>query len=249
MCGRYSVNKKFIPKEHRFAGLLEGLNFDKNFDARPSQQLPIILPAPAKAVMAIWASPEKEPDGKPTLPFNIRQESLLFVPRFKSLLLRNRCIIPVDGFFEWKEIEDEQEDAHYNGPVDLFGNPINNTHGKRKLKKPKPPKQKYRFTLKNDNVFGLAGLWKEYLQKETGELTSCFSIITTTANTAVEPFHDRMPVILSEESERIWLNNKLQEKHWLNTLKPYDSRLMQVMAIDEMESVNGNYIDGEVNSK
>ncbi|TXK36850.1 SOS response-associated peptidase [Pontibacter qinzhouensis] len=237
MCGRYSVNNKKVPKEHRFAALLEGLDFEPNFDARPSQQLPVILPDAPKAVLATWASPEKEPDGKPTLPFNVRQENLLFIPRFRVLLPRNRCIIPVDGFFEWKEVEPEEEEVtaetQAGVALDLFGNPILSKIERSRLKKMKPPKQKYRFNLKSEEPFGLAGLWREGLNRDTGELAPYFSIITTGANTAVAPYHDRMPVILTPESEQTWLNNRLQEKQWYNVLQPYDSRQMAVTAVKD----------------
>ena len=31
-------------------------------------------------------------------------------------------------------------------------------------------------------------------------------IITTSANALIEPIHNRMPVILSEDAEKVWLN-------------------------------------------
>ena len=253
MCGRYSVNKKKISKEHRFAAKLAGIAFEPNFDARPSQSLPIILPNLEKAVLATWASPEKEPDGKPTLPFNVRQENLLYIPRFRSLLPQNRCIIPIDGFFEWKEIDPEPEEQPFEPRADLgldmFGNPIQSKAETRRLKKVKPKKQKYRFTLKHKEPFGLAGLWRESLNPATGELTKYFSIITTQANTAVMPYHDRMPVILTPESEEIWLHSKVPEKKVYNVLEPYDCKLMVVQAIDEYESTMGNYVEPKLNSK
>ncbi|WP_051360045.1 SOS response-associated peptidase [Adhaeribacter aquaticus] len=251
MCGRASLDKKKVPKEHRFAAKLEGVPFEKNFDARPSQQLPVILPDAEKALMATWASPEKEPDGKPTLPFNVRQENLLFIPRFRVLLPRNRCIIPVDGFFEWKEIEPEEPSAEPESDLglDLFGNPIRSQAQKERLKKTKPQKQKYRFTQKDEEPFGLAGLWRESLNQETGELARYFSIITTSANSAVMPYHDRMPVILTPQTEEIWMDNRLQEKQWYNVLQPYESRLMNVMAIDDYESMLGHYVAPKLNSK
>lgn len=251
MCGRYSIDKEQVPDKHRFAAKLSGLPFEKNFDARPSQPLPIILPGAAKAVLATWASPEKEPDGKPTLPFNARQENLLFIARFRTLLPLNRCIIPVDGFFEWKEIEPEPEPlAPQEGlALDMFGNPILSKEEKKRLKKAKPEKQKYRFTLKSKEPFALAGLWREGLDSNTGELTKYFSIITTAANSAVMPYHDRMPVILTPDTEEIWLNNKLSEKQWYGVLKPYESKIMKVMAIDDYESTMGNYVEPKLNSK
>ncbi|MFA1771685.1 SOS response-associated peptidase [Rufibacter glacialis] len=255
MCGRYSFSKKKVPQEHRFTSKLEGLVFSPNFDARPSQQMPVILPEAAKAMMATWASPEKEPDGKPTLPFNVRQENLLYIPRFRELLPRHRCLIPVDGFFEWKELEEEEEpEAPAPAPaadlgLDLFGNPIRSKEEKARSRKPKPRKQKYRFTLKNEEPFGLAGLWRESLNPGTGELVAHFSIITTQANNAVQPYHDRMPVILTPQSEEIWLDNSLAEKQWYHVLQPYDAKQMKVMAIDEAESIWGNYVAPALNSK
>ncbi|WP_192825143.1 SOS response-associated peptidase [Rufibacter sp. LB8] len=253
MCGRYSVNRKNLPKEHRFTAKLEGLVFEKNFDARPSQQLPVILPHQEKAVMATWASPEKETDGKPTLPFNVRQENLLFIPRFRALLPRHRCIIPIDGFFEWKELEEEEAEQALEPEaplgLDLFGNPIRSEAEKKRAKKAKPVKQKYRFTLKDEEPFGLAGLWRESVHHDTGELNRYFSIITTAANSAVQPYHDRMPVILTPHAEDIWLDDKLREKQWMEVLQPYDHRQMVVRAIDEYESVLGNYVAPALNSK
>lgn len=256
MCGRASLDKKNIPKEHRFKAKLEGVPFDKNFDIRPSQQLPIILPDANKALLATWASPEKEPDGKPALPFNIKQENLLVIPRFRALLPRNRCIIPIDGFFEWKELEAEANSEQLPLPasgiinLDLFGNPILTEAQKKQLKekKARPQKQRYRFTLIDKEPFGLAGLWRESLDYKTGELTKYFSIITTSANQAVTPYHDRMPVILPPENEEIWLNNKLTEKRWYNVLMPFDGKKMAVMPVDEYESTLGNYIAPKLNS-
>ena len=54
--------------------------------------------------------------------------------------------------------------------------------------------------LKEKKVFGFAGLWEEWLDKETGEVTQTCTIITTEANDVLKPVHDRMPVILKSNS-------------------------------------------------
>lgn len=36
-------------------------------------------------------------------PINARSEDVLSKPMFKQSLQRRRCIVPVDGFFEWKK--------------------------------------------------------------------------------------------------------------------------------------------------
>ncbi len=60
------------------------------------------------------------------------------------------------------------------------------------------------WKLKLDNtlgkVFGFAGLWEEWLDKQTGEMLKTRTIITTEANDVLKHVHDRMPVILKSES-------------------------------------------------
>jgi putative SOS response-associated peptidase YedK len=72
----------------------------------------------------------------------------------------------------------------------------------------KGAKQPFYFYLKEKEVFGFAGLWEEWLDKETGELTETCTIITTEANDVLKPVHDRMPVILKSDAYQEWLNPK-----------------------------------------
>ena len=62
------------------------------------------------------------------------------------------------------------------------------------------------FYLKNKEVFGFAGLWEEWIDKNSGESLESFTIITTAANVVLEPVHDRMPVILQTEDYDRWLD-------------------------------------------
>ena len=53
-----------------------------------------------------------------------------------------------------------------------------------------------------------AGIWEWWRLKETPEaedILSC-SIITTVANSLIEPIHDRMPVILPPDLYSDWMN-------------------------------------------
>jgi len=51
-----------------------------------------------------------------------------------------------------------------------------------------------------------AGLWSTWRDPATGETIRSATIITTTANEALAPLHDRMPVILPESSWDAWLD-------------------------------------------
>jgi len=65
-------------------------------------------------------------------------------------------------------------------------------------------KQPFHITRADGELFAFAGLWSVWHRGAPEELRSC-TIITTAANSAVAPIHDRMPVILPREAEALWL--------------------------------------------
>jgi putative SOS response-associated peptidase YedK len=65
-------------------------------------------------------------------------------------------------------------------------------------------KQPFHITTADGGLFAFAGLWSVWHRGEPEELRSC-TIITTAANSAVAPVHDRMPVILPRRAEQLWL--------------------------------------------
>jgi putative SOS response-associated peptidase YedK len=65
-------------------------------------------------------------------------------------------------------------------------------------------KQPFHITRADGELFAFAGLWSVWHRGEPEELRSA-TIITTEANSAVAPIHDRMPVILPREAEQRWL--------------------------------------------
>lgn len=91
-------------------------------------------------------------------------------------------------------------------------------------KKSPGAKQPFYFYLKDKEVFGFAGLWEEWLDKETGEMIETCTIITTEANGVLEPIHDRMPVILKPKNYEQWLDEKQKDTDKLQKLLvPYPS--------------------------
>jgi len=82
-------------------------------------------------------------------------------------------------------------------------------------------KQPFRIFVKNNPVFAMAGLWERWKTPQ-GEIVNSFTIITTEANSFMQPIHDRMPVILEKENEKTWLLSNNPEEI-LQLLKPYPS--------------------------
>ncbi len=104
--------------------------------------------------------------------------------------------------------------------------------------KGKPP---YYIQLKTQDHFAFAGVYDIWQTPERQELKTC-TIITTAANQLISSLHERMPVILPPEAERIWLDNELRDPGvLLDLLKPYPENAMQM---HQLESKKINEITG-----
>jgi putative SOS response-associated peptidase YedK len=78
----------------------------------------------------------------------------------------------------------------------------------------------YRFELANKGPFAFAGLYQYELDNNGSKIPHSV-IITTTPNEVVENVHNRMPVILTPESEKDWLNPDISTEEAINLLRPY----------------------------
>lgn len=66
------------------------------------------------------------------------------------------------------------------------------------------PKQPFAIRAAGGGLLAFAGLWDRW-EGPSGALETC-TIITTSANGAMAPIHDRMPVILAREDYGRWLD-------------------------------------------
>jgi putative SOS response-associated peptidase YedK len=114
-------------------------------------------------------------------------------------LKKQRCLIPADGFFEWRK------------------------EGNRKLP--------MHFSLSSGETFAFAGLYNLWTSPAGETIYTC-TIITTTANNLVKPFHDRMPVILTKSREDVWLDPSIEDNETvLPLLKAYDADAMETWEV------------------
>lgn len=81
-------------------------------------------------------------------------------------------------------------------------------------------KQPYFFQKKNHDLLAVAALWDTWHQND--EVIHSCCLITTDANTLINPVHHRMPVILSEEAQAIWLDNaQCPKEKLIELMKPH----------------------------
>lgn len=81
--------------------------------------------------------------------------------------------------------------------------------------------------LKSAETFGFAGLYNVWISPSGDEVCTC-TIITTKGNELIQPFHDRMPVIIPEDKEDLWLDRDIEDKEvLLSLLQAYPADLME----------------------
>lgn len=93
-------------------------------------------------------------------------------------------------------------------------------------------KTPYRIIMKNEGPFAMAGIWDKWVSGD-GEIIHSFSILTTGPNILMSAIHDRMPVILRPEEERIWLG-KENENKLKSLLRPFPSGLMTAFPVSPL---------------
>jgi putative SOS response-associated peptidase YedK len=92
------------------------------------------------------------------------------------------------------------------------------------------PKQAFHITPAHGGPFAFAGLWSIW-HGDTGETLRTCTILTTAANGAIAPLHDRMPVILAPDAEPAWLEPTRSPEHLrrlLGGLESADTALRRV---------------------
>jgi len=142
-----------------------------------------------------WA---KDPSASAPM-INARAETVSEKPSFRSAFRRRRCLVPADGFYEWRR-----------------------TPGR---------KQPYYIRFRDGRPFSIASLWERWEGPDGSVLESC-ALITTAANDAVSPIHDRMPVILAPKDYDLWLDPAVEAKEALLPLMcPFPSEEMAAFPV------------------
>src|SRR5687768_8735432 len=83
----------------------------------------------------------------------------------------------------------------------------------------------YHIYLKDEPVFALAGLYDIWLDPDGQELDT-YTIVTTSANSFMERLHNRMPVILPQDREDMWLDPATPLSGLVTLLSPFEPRKM-----------------------
>ena len=187
MCGRY-VSSSQPDEIARYFGAAMSETVaetaaEPNFNVAPTNTVYVVLDTGEvrRLEVARWGlvpSWAKDPSIGSKM-INARAETLATKNAFKRAFQRKRCIVPADGFYEWKVVP-----------------------GQRR-------KQPMYIHRADGDRLAFAGLWELWRNPEAPDdppLRSC-TIITGPANAIVAEVHDRMPVMLPPDAWTTWLDH------------------------------------------
>jgi putative SOS response-associated peptidase YedK len=209
MCGAYGFSVKDAKEVYaRFEVVNQLEDLKPRWNVRPGQMNPVITSAsPNRISRMFWGLiPFWAKDDKNKFStINARAETVAGAPAYRQPFRQKRCIVPATGFYEPDKI-------HFD----------------------KSPFPWHYFQLKDQKVFGFAGLYDIWKDRQTGKEIYSYTIITTEPNAVVGEFHNRMPVILEKEDEDTWLNPDISEPaQLLPLLKSYPAEKMETWPVGE----------------
>jgi putative SOS response-associated peptidase YedK len=112
MCGRFTITNEREFIENRFGARFATALFAPRYNAAPSQSLPVILNTEPQLIQPLvwglrpaWLKLVSGRDGL----INVRDDTLRIKKTFQRDLAERRCVVPADGFYEWKKTEKRQK--------------------------------------------------------------------------------------------------------------------------------------------
>ena len=185
MCGRFVQYSPVEKVQQIFNIGTEPLEVIPNYNVTPTQKILTIIKHDNEnkleklhwGLVPFWA--KDVTIGSRMI--NARAETVSQKPSFRNAFRKRRCLIPVDGFYEWKGEKGNKQ------PYYVFI----------------PSGEPFAFA-------GLWETWIDQKSDEESVYNSC-TIITTGASESIREIHHRMPAILAPESHEKWLNTDIQD--------------------------------------
>ena len=203
MCGRFAVTTDPALLAEKIRAIDEataaGESTGPNYNVAPTTAIATVVSRhsepgdePTRRVRLMrwglvppWAKtgPDGAPDTKGPLLFNARADKVSSSPAFRTSAKHKRCLVPMDGWYEWRAKPE--------------------AGGKKATKTP--------FFLHRDDgeLICMAGLWSTWrpagAAKDDPPLLSC-TIITTDAVGRLAEIHDRMPLMIDPDDWDRWLD-------------------------------------------
>jgi putative SOS response-associated peptidase YedK len=211
MCARFSLTAP-LPEIEAFLGAELDAELPPRANVAPTLDVPaLVLNGGARELRLFrWGLVPYWAKDQSTKFINARSETVLEKAAFRDSFKKRRCVIPADGFYEWRDEPIEES---------LFDD-----------KPAKTAKRPYLFS-RNHGLMGMAGLWDRWRSPD-GAVSETFTILTTEPNVTLEPFHDRMPCILDPADFDSWISPEDSPERLMALLRPFPDDEMKLQSAD-----------------
>lgn len=206
MCGRYTLTSPLDSVANLF-DLESGLNLGPRYNIAPTQDVPVVRrddDHQRELVQLRWGLIPSWAKEMPRAPLiNARAETVAEKPSFRTAFRKARCLVPSDGFYEWR------------------------TTGKKGA-----PKTPYHVKFRSGELMIFGGIW-EHWRGPAGEAIDSMAMLTTSANNDIAEIHHRMPVIVAPENFDTWLNAdaELEEERLRSLMAPFPDGFVEAIEI------------------
>jgi putative SOS response-associated peptidase YedK len=211
MCGRYTLTVPLSNLVDVFEVPPPVFDYQPRYNIAPTQEVPVVAQDDRGRRMGLlrwglipsWA---RDPAMGSRL-INARSETVAEKPAFRSAFQRRRCLVPADGFYEWK-----REGGAAEG---------------------KSAKTPYWIHMASRDPFAFAGLWERWDPRE-GPPVHTFTILTTEASKTLRHIHPRMPVILPPEGYGEWLDTAREAPDLQDLFRPLPGESLEAHPVSTL---------------
>lgn len=158
-------------------------------------------------LVPFWTKDEVSAERIRTETLNAKAETIHQKPSFRASIITKRCLVLVDGFYEWRE-EGKKKYPYY---ISLASNDA--------------------FALA-----GIWDRWLNNRTGEVKETFSIVTTRANPLLERIHNTRKRMPVILRQEDETKWLEKDLDRTAIDSLLGPYDATQMQARTVSKLIS-------------
>jgi len=184
----------------------------KRYNIAPTINIPIFTNT-KKYTYAHFGLIPSWAENRKTIHINARSETVFEKQSFRESYKQRRCIIPVNGYYEWEKDSE--------------------------TKKSTP----YLISSATDNFFAFAGVYEYWYDNEVEKTIVSCALLTTQPNQKIGKIHDRMPVILEQKDWTIWFDEKSSLETLNSLYTPFfDENIIITKVNDSVNSVKNDSI-------
>ena len=217
MPGRLSVYDDIAFKEditNKFGAFRDEVGMlPKQYNIAPTLDIPIYTNTSVYTFAHFGLIPSWAKERR-SMQVNARSETVYEKSSFKEAYKQRRCLIPVNGYFEWEK------------------------NAKTKTSKP------HFVVSATHDYFVFAGIYESWYDNTLKKSILTCALLTTEPNALIATIHDRMPVILQPHEWELWLDSKSTYHDLNKLYTPLSSELMELIPVrDTVNSVKNDGVE------